>query len=117
MTHDRPHEIQHCIDVCQECHEACLALVDHCLRKGGRHADAAHIRMLLDCAQICGTSADFMIRGSDLHPETCRACAAVCDRCAEDCTRLGDDEAMRACVDVCHRCAQSCHQMAGALTV
>ena len=30
------------------------------------------VRLLLDCAEICRTSADFMIRGSELHPHICR---------------------------------------------
>jgi hypothetical protein len=108
-------ELERCIDNCQECHEVCLRTVSHCLEKGGRHAEASHVRLLLDCAQICETSADFMIRGSDLHAATCRACAEVCERCADDCERMADDEMMRRCAEVCRRCAQSCAQMAGAM--
>ncbi|HEX3528136.1 MAG TPA: four-helix bundle copper-binding protein [Thermoanaerobaculia bacterium] len=114
MAKNRSQEMDRCIDNCQECHEACLGLVDHCLRKGGRHAEADHIRLLLDCAEICTTSADFMIRGSALHTETCRACSEVCERCAEDCARFTDDSAMKECADMCRRCAESCRQMAGA---
>ena len=112
MNHN-PQELDQCIDNCQQCHETCLQMVAHCLQKGGQHAEPAHIRLLLDCAEICETSANFMIRRSDLHPLTCGACAEVCDRCAEDCLRLGDDEAMRRCADVCRRCAESCNRMAG----
>ena len=106
-------EMQQCIDNCQECHEICLRMVPHCLQKGGRHAE--HIRLLLDCAEICQTSANFMVRGSELHPLTCGACAEVCERCAEACERLGDDDMMRRCAEVCRRCAQACRQMAGAM--
>jgi hypothetical protein len=70
---------------------------------------------MLDCAEICETSANFMIRGSELHHLTCGACAEVCDRCAEDCERMGDDETMRRCAETCRRCAESCHRMAGAM--
>ena len=107
-------EMERCIALCQECHEVCLRNVPHCLEKGGKHAAASHIRMLLDCAEICETSANFMIRGSELHTETCRACSEVCQRCASDCQRLGDDPEMQECADVCLRCAESCAQMAGA---
>ena len=106
-------EMQRCIENCLECHEICLATVTRCLEKGGQHAEAAHIRLLLDCAEICQTSANFMIRGSDLHTETCRACSEVCQRCAEDCHRLGADPEMKECAEVCDRCAESCAQMAG----
>jgi Domain of Unknown Function (DUF326) len=108
-------DMQRCIVLCRECHDVCLRMVAHCLRKGGRHAEPSHIRLLLDCVQICETSADFMVRGSDLHAATCGACAEVCASCAEDCERLGDDEMMRYCAQLCRRCAEICHKMAGAL--
>ena len=60
-------EMQQCIQNCVECHRVCLETITHCLREGGKHAEAAHIGLMLDCAQICQTSADFMIRGSGLH--------------------------------------------------
>ena len=107
-------EMTSCIALCQECHEVCLENVTSCLEKGGQHAQPSHIRMLLDCAEICETSANFMIRGSELHTETCRACSEVCQRCADDCQRLSDDSEMKKCADVCLRCAESCAQMAGA---
>ena len=107
-------EMERCIAFCQECHEVCLQMVPHCLSKGGQHAEPSHIRMLLDCAEICETSANFMIRGSELHTETCRACSEVCQRCAVDCQRLGSDPEMEKCAGVCLRCAESCAQMAGA---
>lgn len=107
-------EMERCIALCQECHEVCLQMVSHCLTKGGQHAEPSHIRLLLDCVEICETSANFMIRGSELHIETCRACSEVCQRCAIDCQRLGSDPEMEKCADVCLRCAESCAQMAGA---
>lgn len=114
MAHASPQELQQCIDNCQQCHEICTRTISYCLQQGGQHSEPAHIRLMLDCAQICATGADFMIRGSDLHRLTCGACAEVCDRCAEDCAKLADgDETMRRCADACRRCAESCNRMAG----
>ncbi|HEX9945692.1 MAG TPA: four-helix bundle copper-binding protein [Thermoanaerobaculia bacterium] len=107
-------EMRRCIEHCEECHRICLETVTHCLEKGGRHAEPSHLRLLLDCAQICHTSADFMLRGSDLHVLTCGVCAEVCERCADSCERLGDDQVMRRCAEVCRHCAESCLRMAGA---
>lgn len=101
-----------CIEDCDDCHQICLETIEHCLRKGGRHADPSHIRLLIDCARICSTSADFMIRRSELHGITCGACAKICDRCAEDCERMNDDSQMQRCIDTCRRCAESCRAMA-----
>ncbi len=104
-----------CIQNCQDCHRACLQTLAYCLRQGGRHAEPDHLRLLMDCADICLTSAAFMIRGSDLHGRTCGVCAEVCERCAEECERLAEgDEMMTRCAEVCRRCAESCRRMATA---
>ena len=84
----------------------------HCLQMGGRHAEAGHLQLLLDCAEICQTSANFMTRGSELHNRTCAVCAEICERCAEDCEQFGDEALMKACAETCRRCAESCRQMA-----
>jgi hypothetical protein len=106
-------EMQECIRNCQDCHSICLATVPHCLDMGGDHAAPVHIALLLDCAQICQTSADFMLRGSMLHSQVCGLCADLCERCAEDCQRLANGDAqMLACAEVCRRCADSCRRMA-----
>jgi len=107
-------DMKACIENCGQCHDICLETVAHCLEKGGRHAEASHVRLLLDCASICHTSADFMLRGSDLHRLTCGVCAEVCQRCAEACERMAEDELDRRCAEACRRCAGSCRQMAGA---
>jgi len=102
-----------CIQNCQDCYRACLQTMAYCLRQGGRHAEPEHLRLMMDCADICHTAANFMIRGSDLHAHTCAACSEVCLRCAEDCRRLADDPRMKACADTCQHCADSCRHMAG----
>jgi hypothetical protein len=107
-------DLQQCIDVCTECHRMCTQTAAYCLGQGGRHAESEHLRLLLDCADICATSARFMMRGSELHELTCSACAEICARCAESCERMSDDETMRACAEVCRRCAESCRRMSKA---
>lgn len=105
--------MQDCITRCSECHDSCLETVMNCLQMGGEHASPEHIRVLLDCAQACDASRDFMLRGSELHHEYCRVCANACERCADECERLGgEDEVMRNCAEICRRCAQSCRTMA-----
>ncbi|PWC97614.1 four-helix bundle copper-binding protein [Azospirillum sp. TSO5] len=100
-----------CIRNCTDCHTICLETVAHCLTKGGAHAEAGHIRLLLDCVDICRTSADFIIRGSRFHHLTCGACAEICAACADDCDRMADDSMMKRCAEMCRRCAESCRSM------
>jgi hypothetical protein len=104
--------MRNCIRECQSCHGICLETVTHCLEMGGQHAEPAHIRLLLDCADICQTSADFMLRSSDLHTRTCGICAEVCQRCADDCERFGNDSVMQQCATACRNCATACREMA-----
>jgi len=115
-SHTMTREMQECINTCNECHSICLATVQRCLELGGKHAEAHHITTLLDCAEICQTSANFMLRTSDLHGRVCATCAEVCRACAEDCERMAaDDQQLQQCAQVCRRCEQSCQQMASAM--
>ncbi len=105
-------EMQECIQNCLDCHNVCLQeAMNHCLEAGGKHTEPAHFRLMMNCAEICQTSANFMLSGSDLHTLTCGVCAEVCERCADDCERVGE---MDECVQTCRRCAASYWKMAGA---
>lgn len=106
------HDMKACIDECEKCHRLCAETASYCLEKGGRHAAAEHVRLLLDCAEICQTSANFMLRGSAAHKTICGACAELCERCAESCETLGEDPRMKACAEACRSCAKSCRSMA-----
>lgn len=103
--------LEECIDNCLGCYETCLKTAMYCLRAGGKHAAPEHIRLLLDCAEICKVSADFMIRGSELHKEVCGVCADICKKCADDCSSFEDDTEMQSCADICRLCEQSCTEM------
>jgi hypothetical protein len=106
-----PPQIQECIVECDSCHDLCIETITHCLTVGGRHADPAHVTLLMDCAQICQTASDFMLRGSTLNRSACRVCTEVCEACAVSCAHLDGDE-MKACTEACRRCAQACRRMA-----
>ena len=111
--HHADDEIGKCIELCQDCHALCTQTVGHCLKLGGRHAAPDHIRMLLDCAEICETTAQYLLRGSSLHERMCGLCAEVCGQCADNCAQVaGDDQMVKQCAEMCRRCAGSCERMA-----
>ena len=82
--------------------------MNHCLPKGGSHVEPVHFRLMMNCAEMCQTAANFMLSGSELHTLTCRVCAEICRRCAENCEKVGE---MDGCVKACERCADSCWRM------
>lgn len=101
-SHQHHHEaMSRCIELCGECHRSCLGAAV------SGQADSDHQGLLLDCAEMCQTAADFMSRNSPLHGYACGLCAHVCkvchDRCAQgDLERIGE---------ICARCADSCMHM------
>ena len=102
-------DMTQCLANCSASHDLCLTTVARCLQMGGAHAEVAHITLLLDCAQICDTSADAMRRHSAHSPTICRACADICRACADSCDKVG----MTECAAACRKCAESCTRMAG----
>jgi hypothetical protein len=103
-------DMQACIDQCLACHQTCLAMaMNHCLELGGPHVEKRHFTLMMACAEICRTSAYFMLIGTPHHKHTCAECAEICEECAKDCERIGD---MQDCVAACRACAESCRRMA-----
>jgi hypothetical protein len=112
-AHQITPDMRECILNCTVCHNICVETAQYGLGLGGPRADAHNVHVLLDCAQLCAASADFMLRGSEFHGRVCGVCAEACDLCADACERLADgDRTYQECATVCRRCADSCRQMA-----
>ncbi len=99
-----------CVDACTRCAQFCLnTAMTHCLEVGGEHAAPAHLRLMLDCAEVCQLSARLQLSGSEFAEDACALCAQVCLACAESCDEL---EGMEDCAEVCRDCARHCEEMA-----
>ncbi len=112
-------DMQACIEACMQCHAVCVQTIRYSLQasehaRSNRMTEAGHMRLLLDCAAMCQTSADFMLRGSEFHPQVCGVCATVCGQCADSCDRFGEDAQLSACANACRQCASSCQRMSTA---
>lgn len=112
-THISPeHSMQDCIEACSQCHQVCLqTAMNHCLEAGGKHVEAEHFRLMLNCAEICQASANFQLSSSPFHRQVCAVCADICEACAASCKKIGG---MDECVKACINCAESCRKMATA---
>src|SRR3954447_26737858 len=107
-------DMQSCIDACDYCHRMCLqSAMNHCLETGGEHVEPTHFRLMMNCAEICQTSANFMLSDSNYHAQVCGVCAEICDACAESCDQL---EGIEDCAEACRECAKHCRNMSGAIS-
>jgi hypothetical protein len=113
-SHEHTHDaMQEAIEEMLNCHAVCTMTLQHCLASGGGdHTEVNLVGILLDCAEICQTGANFMLRGSPYHVITCAACAELCRACEESCRSMSSDEQLSHCADVCASCAECCDRMA-----
>ena len=92
VRHDKTSHLdgfaQDCVADCLDCFEAVTECIAFCLNQLGGHECLKHLRSLMDCAAICQTNADFLLRDSSLRHLTCDVCAAACARCALDCEAI-----------------------------
>ena len=103
-------DMQACIEECLRCYQSCLGMaMNHCLEAGGRHVEPGHFKLMMACAEICRTSAHFMLINTPHHKHTCAECAEICEECARNCDGL---DGMEECVKRCRACAESCRRMA-----
>lgn len=103
------HINQPCIDACTKCYQICLSTaMNHCLETGGKHVEAKHFRLMMNCAQMCQTSANLQISSSEFISKFCALCAEVCEACSKSCHDLAG---MGDCEKVCLDCAASCRSM------
>ena len=98
-----------CLRSCTECHNVCLrtAVDEDVVGK----IMAGDLKLLLNCAEFCRTSADFLNVESLYRRDVCRVCSEICDNCAMMCEQSGL-EAMLNCAATCRTCAESCRRMA-----
>lgn len=100
------------VDDCNKCRTACLMTINHCLKMGGVHVEPRHMNLLKDCAEICKSSENFMLRDSEHAECICEECARICEQCAESCEKIDPNDAqMSECAKMCRECATSCKAM------
>jgi hypothetical protein len=104
--------IQNATRNAQDCEAICTQTIQYCLDVGGAHANASHIRLMQDCADVCAATTKVLLRGSSHHAELGAACASLCDACAASCEKYIGDAQLKACANQCLLCAAACRQMA-----
>lgn len=104
-----PQHITDCLAACQRCHDECHAtLFGHCIPTGGAHAEATHVKLMMDCIDICNLAVGLLLQHSPLRAVTVNACAEICQACAVACEKMGGDQ-MLVCAQQCRNCANACY--------
>lgn len=105
-THIYSPQLQDTLEKLSACHDTCLSMaINHCLEMGGAHARPQHMRLMLDCVEICGLAHGAILRKSQFHALILSLCADICETCAKACAALGD---MEECVAACRACMTAC---------
>lgn len=105
-----------CVKTCLACGFACSACADACLGEDDVEVLRRCIRLNLDCADLCLTSARILARVLDADMELIRplvtACSRACGTCADECERHAQHhEHCKVCAEECRRCEQSCQAL------
>jgi hypothetical protein len=108
------------IDTLIMCSEACTSCADACLSEDMVAGLTMCIRLDLDCADICATTARVLTRQTSFDVAIARAqleaCATACMACAAECvTHAGMHEHCRICAEACRRCERACRELLASL--
>jgi len=99
-------EMRQCIDATSECYTVCTETLTY-------SSNAAHIKLLIDCAEICQTTQNTLLRASDLGIMLAAVCVEACEKVAESCRRIDTaDGQLNACAEMCDHTANCCGRLA-----
>jgi len=106
-----PSDLRTAFLACLRAHEACEAAVTQVLRRDDSAVDE-RVGTLLDCADVCRTTARHIRHGSPLRiwPDTSTLYYRV--RAAEACAALAVVPAMATYAEACRRSAACCRRVA-----
>lgn len=110
FTSERSERFQNAVELVNQCAGACNESFAGCLQAGGEHATADHLQYILDCAEACRLSAEFMQRHSPNYMDAVSLCASVARSCAHNMRSLQDNEL----AELCERTATACEGLTSA---
>jgi hypothetical protein len=108
------------IDALNDCAQACTADADDDLSEMNVAELVKCIRLCLDCADVCTTTAGVTSRQTEYDANVTRpllqACMAACKSSGDECERHAMMHAhCRVCAEACRRCEQACRELMNAM--
>jgi hypothetical protein len=109
-------DVTNCIEACRECAVVCTSCADACLGEQNVQKLVPCIRIDLDCADICQTTARMLMRQTETNLQLLRAqletTITATRLCAEECEKHAEmHQHCRVCASSCRNCEQMCQQM------
>ena len=80
--------------------DACNAAFAYCTQQD-EIEDPELLACMVDCVDLCTTTASFIVRGSEHADDLREVCAELAKCVEESCEEYGDDEVLTACADAC----------------
>src|SRR5688572_9921461 len=80
--------------------DACNAAFAYCTQQDELD-DPELLACIVDCVDLCTTTASFIVRGSEHADDLREVCAELAKCVEESCEEYGDDEVLTACADAC----------------
>ena len=107
------------IDALSDCAQACTADTDADLSESNLAEMVTCIRLCLNCTDICNATIGVISRLAEYDASATRplleACAAICERCGDECEQHAEMPHCRVCAEACRRCERACRDLLDAL--
>ncbi|MBX9246251.1 four-helix bundle copper-binding protein [Actinotalea ferrariae] len=104
------------LDALHACAQACTACADACLAEEMVADLRRCITSDLNCADVCGVTANVLSRHTGYDSTVTRAqlqaCVLACKACGDECEQhAGMHEHCRVCAEACRACEEACREL------
>lgn len=111
--------VAECVQALVECAAVCTTCADACLAEDDAAELRIAIRLDLDCADMCATTARLAARAGsgdrDLLLDVLGTCVRFCGACRNECESHSDHDHCQICAQACQRAEEACKALIAAL--
>jgi hypothetical protein len=101
-----------CIDLCNECFEACEICAVKCLREDEVKSLAKCVELCITCYHACAAASMIMSAESEFSKKLLGLVAEVSEACAAECEKHAPNmEHCKLCAEICRHCSRECRKM------
>lgn len=108
-SHSAPNESL--IDTLDFCQTTCEHMTTLLKERPDVSTRTLQLRLLRDCADICGLTSKFIARSSYFSKNIAGLCGYICEVCGNECAKYPDPESQN-CAQICLNCARECKAFA-----